>query len=105
MAQTNSGEIVLLRVWGNPVVSGSWRQQLIITDQAVYGEILNNFKRLKMTLPYDRIAQVNIVRGFLTADIEVVNKGGADNLIIRALTKDDAEKAKALTGKDRWRYR
>ena len=60
MAQTNSGEIVLLRVWGNPVVSGSWRQQLIITDQAVYGEILNNFKRLKMTLPYDRIAQVSL---------------------------------------------
>ena len=49
-----------------------------------------------MSLPFDRIAQVNIARGMFKADIEVVNKGGADNLIVRALSKSDAEAAKSL---------
>jgi Short C-terminal domain len=36
------------------------------------------------------------VRYVLGADIEIVNKGGADNLIIHGLSKSDAERAKLL---------
>jgi hypothetical protein len=49
-----------------------------------------------MSLPFDRIAQVNIVQGIFFADIEVVNKGGTDNLIIRYLTNSNALSAKSL---------
>ena len=49
-----------------------------------------------MTIPFDRVAQINILRGMLKADLEVVNKGGTDNILIRALSKRDAEKARAL---------
>jgi hypothetical protein len=89
-------EQVLLVVHGSKLLSNTWKQELKITDQAVYGEILSVPHRLKMTLPYDRIAQVNLVRKILTADLELVNKGGTDNLIVRALSKSEAEKAKAL---------
>jgi hypothetical protein len=90
-------ETELMRVKGSMLLSNSWKQELVITDRAVYGEVRKSaVKRIKMSLPFDRIAQVNIVLGILTANIEVVNKGGADNLIIRAIPKRDAERAKAL---------
>jgi hypothetical protein len=69
-------EKVLLRAWGILGSTSSFREELKVTDRAVYGEILKYFRRIKMTLPYDRIAQVNIVRYVLGADIEIVNKGG-----------------------------
>ena len=87
---------VLMRLSGSKLLSNSWKQELVITDEGVEGEVLKDFKRIKMRVPFDRIAQVNIVRGMLKADIEVVNKGGADNLVIRALSKDEAEQARAL---------
>jgi hypothetical protein len=89
-------EKVLLRAWGILGSTSSFREELKVTDRAVYGEILKYFRRIKMTLPYDRIAQVNIVRYVLGTDIEIVNKGGADNLIIHGLSKSDAERAKLL---------
>ncbi len=49
-----------------------------------------------MHLPYESIAQVNITRGVLTADIEIINKGGAGNLLIKAVNKKEADKAKEL---------
>jgi len=87
---------VLMRLSGSKLLSNSWKQELVVTDEGVEGEVLKDFKRIKMLLPFDRIAQVNIVRGMLTADLEVVNKGGADNLVIKALNKAEAEKARAL---------
>jgi hypothetical protein len=77
-------------------LSNTWKQELVITDYAVYGEVLRVPKRIKMSLPYDRIAQVNIVRGIFTADIEIVNKGGTDNLVVRAISKREAEAAKKI---------
>jgi Short C-terminal domain len=92
---------ILMRLSGNLILSNSWKQELIITEIAVHGEVIRkrvpwNLKRIKMTLPFDRIAQVNIIRGLLTAELEIVNKGGADNLVIEGLNKNDAERAKKL---------
>ena len=89
-------ENVLLTARGSVLLSNTWKQELTVTDQGVRGEVLIRFRRVKMSLPYDRIAQVNISRGILTADIEIVNAGGADNLVVRALSKSDAERAKSL---------
>lgn len=90
---------VLMTLRGSQLLSNSWKQELVITDEGVEGEVLRSLKRVKMRLPYDRIAQVNLVRNILRADIEVVNKGGTDNLVIRALPKQDAERARELIEK------
>ena len=90
---------ILMRLAGSKLLSNSWKQELVVTDEGVEGEVLKDFKRIKMLLPFDRIAQVNIVRGMLAADLEVVNKGGADNLVIKALNKAEAEKARVLIDK------
>ena len=90
---------VLLRISGSKFLSNSWKQELVVTDEGVEGEVLKSLKRTKMTLPFDRIAQINIIRGIIAADLEVVNKGGADNLLIKALDKAEAEQAKSLIEK------
>jgi hypothetical protein len=87
---------ILLRVNGSSLFTNSWKQELVITENGVSGEVLKDFKRLKMSLPFSSIAQVNIVRGLFKADIEVVNSGGTGNLVIKAITKTEAEKAKAI---------
>ena len=86
----------LMRLSGSVWLSNSWKQELVITDDGVDGEAIQGLKRIKMHLPYDRIAQVNLVRGVFRADLEVVNKGGTGNLIVKALNKDEAEEAKNL---------
>ena len=53
-------------------------------------------KRIKMFLPFEKIAQVNVIRGVFKADFELVNSGGSDNLVVRAVSKSDAEYAKQL---------
>lgn len=86
----------LMRVSGSILLSNSWKQELVITEDGVEGEIIKSLKRIKMMLPFDRIAQVNLIRGVFAADLEVVNKGGSDNLLVRALSKAEGEEAKAL---------
>ena len=54
---------ILLKINGSALIRNSWKQELLITEDGVFGEILKNLKRTKMPLPFDRIAQVNIVRG------------------------------------------
>jgi hypothetical protein len=87
---------VLMRLSGSIWLSNSWKQELVITEDGVEGEVIQGLKRIKMHLPYDRIAQVNLVRGVFRADLEVVNKGGTGNLIVKALNKGEAEEAKNL---------
>ena len=49
-----------------------------------------------MHLAYENIAQVNVLRGILTADIEIVNKGGSGNLVIKAVNKSEAEECRKI---------
>jgi hypothetical protein len=87
---------VLMRLSGSIWLSNSWKQELVITEDGVEGEVIQALKRIKMHLPYDRIAQVNLLRGIFRADLEVVNKGGTGNLIVKTLNKGEAEEAKNL---------
>jgi hypothetical protein len=84
---------------GNKWISNTWKQELTIKDDGVYGEILITGRRTQMFLPYDRIAQVNVMRQMFTSDIEIVNKGGSGNILIKALNKDEAEHASQLINK------
>lgn len=90
------GAEILMKLSGSKLLTNSWKQELVITSEGVKGEVLKDLKRIKMSLPYDRIAQVNLVRSLLTAELVVVNKGGSGNLSIKGLSKDQAEEAKAL---------
>ncbi len=81
---------------GSKLLSNTWKQELQILEDGVYGETLVIGKRIKMYLPYENIAQVNILRGVFTAEIEIINKGGSGNLVIKALNKDEAEKGREL---------
>lgn len=87
---------VLMRLSGSNWLSNSWKQELVITGEGVESEVIRGLKRIKMHLPYDRIAQVNLIRGVFAADLEVFNKGGAGNLIVKSLNKAEAEEAKNL---------
>jgi len=91
----------LMTLTGSKLLSNTWKQELLIKEDGVHGESLKVGKRLKMHLPYENIAQVNVLRGVFSADIEIVNKGGSGNLIVKALDKDEAEKAKKLIEKKR----
>jgi hypothetical protein len=84
---------------GNKWISNTWKQELVIKDDGVYGEILLTGRRTQMFLPYDRIAQVNVMRQMFTSDIEIVNKGGSGNISIKTLNKDEAEQASQLINK------
>jgi len=87
---------VQMRLLGSKWLSNSWKQELVITDEGVEGEVIRGMKRVRMLLPFDRIAQVNLSRGIAAASLEVINKGGAGNLVVKGLKKDEAEQAKAL---------
>jgi len=91
----------LMIVRGSQLLSNTWKQEIQILENEVYGETLRVGKREKMHLSYENIAQVNITRGILTADIEIVNKGGSGNLMIKAVKKKDADKAKELIDQKR----
>lgn len=87
---------VLMTLTGSKLLSNTWKQELQILEDGVYGETLVVGKRIKMHLPYENIAQVNISRGVFTADIEIINKGGSGNLVVKALNKNEAEKGREL---------
>lgn len=78
------------------MISNSWRQELTIKKDGVYGETLVTGRRTNMYLSFDKIAQVNIIRQAFTSDIEIINNGGKDNIVIKALKKEEAEQAKNL---------
>ncbi len=92
---------ILMVIKGSKLLSNTWKQELQIKKDGVYGETLVVGKRVKMHLPYENIAQVNLTRGALSADIEIINKGGSGNLVVKALKKKEAEIAKELIDKKR----
>jgi len=87
---------VLMTLRGSKILSKTWKQELQILEDGLYGETLVIGKRVKMHLAYENIAQINISRGIFTADIRIINKGGNGNLVIKAINKKEAEKGKEL---------
>ena len=94
MGEDRKGVLMTLR--GSIWASNTWKQELVITEDGVEGEVISGLKRIQMTLPFDRIAQVNLIHGIFRTDIEVINKGGSGNLVVKALSKDEATRAQQL---------
>jgi hypothetical protein len=53
---------VLMILNGNKMVTNSWKQELTIKEDGVYGETLVTGRRTNMYLSFDEITQVNIIR-------------------------------------------
>ena len=90
---------ILMKIEGSKILSNSWKQELQVLEDGVYGETLVVGRREKMRLAFENIAQINIIRSVFTSDIEIINKGGAGNLIIKAVNKKEADEAKELIEK------
>jgi hypothetical protein len=87
---------IIMKLKGSKLLSNTWNQELDIREDGVYGEILVVGKRTQMLIAYENIAGVNVNRGVLTSTITIINKGGSQNITIKALNKEEAEEAKNL---------
>lgn len=87
---------IVLRIEGNPILAGSFGEELTITNTGVEANVVRGLRRVTMTLPFNRVAQVNLARGIASAHLEVVNKGGQDSIVVRGLAKKEAENAKRI---------
>lgn len=87
---------VLMTLRGSIWMSNTWKQELVITEDGVEGEVISGMKTIKMSLPFDRIAQVNLVQGVFKTNFIVINKGGSGNLVVKALPTHEAQAAKEL---------
>jgi hypothetical protein len=87
---------VILKIKGSDAIFNFSKQELTITDTDVRCEVIQGLKKIQMTLPFDRIARVNVTCGFMRADIEVVNKEGPDNIKVRALLQEEAYAARKI---------
>jgi len=87
---------------GSKLLSNCWTQELVVTDEGVEGEVLKDFKRIKMLLPFDRIAQVTELALQQMPTLEVIGRvtiirGYAQLLALDASYKEYEQKlAKAL---------
>lgn len=87
---------IIMKLRGSKLLSNTWKQELDIREDGVYAEILVVGKRTQMLIAYENIAGVNVNRGVLTSSITIINKGGSQNITIKALNKEETEKAKNL---------
>jgi len=77
----------LMRLKGNKILSNTWKQELIITDQSVASEQrrgllgMLGISKTRKSIVYSRIASVAVYDRAITADLEIVNLGGRDNII------------------------
>jgi hypothetical protein len=77
-------------------IPDSQKTVLTVTDEGVEIFIRKAFKKITSNLSFDRIAQVNISQGMMYSKIEIINQGGAGNIILENFNKADAETAKKI---------
>jgi hypothetical protein len=73
-----------------------WKRELVVTDLGFEWDVWQFRQRVKMTLPYDRIAYVEVLWGPFADDIQVVGKASSDSLLIRGIDKDSAQRIKGI---------
>lgn len=86
----------LMKLKGSKLLSNTWVQEIVLTDTGVNYENLVVGKRTNAFLPYENISQVSITNNILTSDLTLINTGGTQNIIVKALNKKEAAEAKKL---------
>ncbi len=73
-----------------------WKRELVVRDDALEWEEWRYRERIKMHLPYDRIAAVELTWGEQGDDLEITGRNPADSLTVRGLDPRGAERVRSL---------
>jgi hypothetical protein len=92
----DDGAKEITRFRGNKLFDASLVEELILTDQYVMGRRFEASGYVKRRIRYADIAQINVKKGLVACEIEVVNRGGGDNVKIKALSHEDAIRAQQM---------
>lgn len=76
-----------------------WKRELVITELGLEWDEWRFQTLVRMMLPYSRIADVGVLWGPFADDLEVVGASAADNVLVRGLDKDTAQRVKAAIGR------
>jgi hypothetical protein len=89
---------LLLKVTASKLIAEDLRpaELLIYDDQIVFHSNVGLVGGEESIINYDQIAEVNQFKGFLTSRLEIINKGGADDISIEKVPNDLATQAKEL---------
>jgi hypothetical protein len=73
-----------------------WKRELIVRDDALEWEVWRFRERIKMHLPYERIASVQLLLGRHGDDIQITGRNAAEDLVVRGVDPRGAERVKAV---------
>lgn len=73
-----------------------WKSKLFIFEDHVIFKKRHWFITREITVTYNHIAQANIKRGIFFSDLELINSGGSENILIRYVLNHHAKKAKKI---------
>jgi hypothetical protein len=95
---SNVADGILMRV--ETASMTNWlKRELVVTDTGFEWDEWSFRRIVKMTLPFDRIAYVEVLWGPFLDDLNVVGRTPADNLLVRGLDKDTAQRVKAAVSR------
>ncbi|HLQ32794.1 MAG TPA: hypothetical protein VK457_08915 [Chloroflexota bacterium] len=73
-----------------------WLRELVVTDQGLEWEIWKYQHRVKMTLPYERMARAALLPGSAGFDLQISGTTSTDNLLVRGLNHLDGVKVLSI---------
>ena len=73
-----------------------WKRELVIRDDGLEWELWKFRQRIKMNLPYERIARVQLLWGRNGDDMQVVGRSSSDDLLVRGVDRRGAARVKAV---------
>lgn len=73
-----------------------WKPWLFVYDDHVVYKKRFWFVKREVTITYNHIAQANLKTGVFFSDLELINSGGAENVIIRYVLNKPAINAKRI---------
>lgn len=91
---------LLLEVKANKFLNRSmFRHKLFMYDDKMVFKTRSIFKIREVTISYNHISQVFLSRGLIFGTLEIINTGGVKDIVIKAIPKGDASKAKKIIDK------
>lgn len=89
---------LLMTLTSNKVLAHDLRPSImeIYDDKVVYKDRAGIIGGEEAVINYDQIAEVNQYQGLVDSKLEIINEGGADDIIIEHVLNDPATQAKQL---------
>lgn len=87
---------ILKRFKGSVLLGASAIEELIITDRYAMSRAYEGSGYVKRTILFTDIAQVNVRKGLMACELEIVNRGSGPNLRSKGLSWEDAKAAQGF---------